>query len=344
MERRSLAIVGLAVMLAACTSSPRGAPAEGQPSDRSTTIPMSTSPSPASAGLTLPASAVHGRVVASDDDVFSVKLPTGSIRAVTRLQGDQFDADAFDKLIAFRDSREGVNIDDEIWILDLVSRRLRDLSEAPRSNEWSPAWSPDGSQIAFSSDRGGSPHVYVMDPDGSNVRRLSDGWGEYPAWSPDGSAIAYASYMGGTTPFGDPDYDVFVMGANGHGARDLTNDPNAYDMYPTWSPDGARIAFESTRGTPGDFEPPSYDTERRSDMDIWVMDADGSDPRNLTNDVEHLDSFPDWSPRRLIVYDREGGLVILDPDTGARFDLTAEAAAPLERFSAGFPAWWAAGT
>ena len=161
------------------------------------------------------------------------------------------------------------------------------------------------------------PQLYVMDADGANLRRLSDVWGEYPSWSPDGSAIAFSSYAGGTTPFGDPNYEVFVMDVDGGAPRNLTNDPDSYDGYPTWSPDGTRIAFQSTRGTPADFEPPSYDLERTSDEDIWVMDADGANARSLTNDLTREDSFPDWGPGRLIVFAREGSIVLLDPATGA---------------------------
>ena len=82
---------------------------------------------------------------------------------------------------------------------------------SPDANEWGPVWSPDGRRIAYSSDENGMPQLFVMDADGSNARQLSDIWGEYPTWSPDGSRIAFASSMGGSTPFGDPDYDVFVI-------------------------------------------------------------------------------------------------------------------------------------
>lgn len=71
-----------------------------------------------------------------------------------------------------------------------------------------PVWSPDGSRIAFQSDRDGNFEVYVMDADGSNVVRLTDdpaGDG-FPDWSPDGSQIAFASNR-------DGNFEIYVMDA-----------------------------------------------------------------------------------------------------------------------------------
>ena len=216
---------------------------------------------------------------------------------MTDLPGDQFDPDvAPNGRVVFRDSRQGVNVNDDIAVMDADGSDLTGLTRTPDDNEWGPAWSPDGSKIAFSSDAEGVPHIYEMDADGSHVRRLSDVEGEYPTWSPDGAEIAFASYVGGTTSFGDPDYDIFVMNADGSGERNITSDPDAYDMYPTWSPDGAWIAFESTRGTPADFVAPPHDQERHADCDVWVMRPDGSQPANLTEGLATLEKFPDWSP------------------------------------------------
>ena len=92
-----------------------------------------------------------------------------------------------------------------------------------------PAWSPDGRQIAFL--RSGA--IYVMNADGTRQRRLARG--SAPAWSPDGRRIVFVREQGG-------DAEIYVMNADGSGQRNLTR--NAADEDdPAWSPDGRRIAF-----------------------------------------------------------------------------------------------------
>jgi Tol biopolymer transport system component len=129
-----------------------------------------------------------------------------------------------------------------------------------------PVWSPDGKKIAFRSGREGSGEIYVVNADGSGLRRLtrnpaSDGG---PMWSPDGRKILFQRFRGGNS-------DIYVMNADGGGQRNLTPEVRpariARDSSPTWSPDGRRIAFVS---------------ERDNTREIYVMNADGSRKRNLT--------------------------------------------------------------
>jgi hypothetical protein len=91
-----------------------------------------------------------------------------------------------------------------------------------------------------------------------------------PAWSPKGDRIAFVSTLNG----GD---DIYTLQPDGEGLMRLTENTWEWDKHPTWSPDGSRIAFFSNR-----------DTGRRQ---IWVMNADGSDQRNLSQN-----EFEDWDP------------------------------------------------
>jgi hypothetical protein len=140
-----------------------------------------------------------------------------------------------------------------------------------------PAWSPDGTKIAFWSTRnaGTGRDIYVMNADGSGVQQLttypeSD---RDPVWSPDGKQIAFER----TTP--DKGTEIFVMNATGTNQQDITN-ADGNDRNAAWSPDGKQIAFRSSRDGP---------------QDIYVMNADGSNVRRLTNDAA-LDDDPDWQP------------------------------------------------
>ena len=107
-----------------------------------------------------------------------------------------------------------------------------------------PAWSPDGTKIAFASRRDGNPEVYVMDADGSNPTRLTDNptFDGVPAWSPDGTKIAFASGRDGNP-------EVYVMDADGSNQTRLTNYPLS-DAVPAWSPgrDQDRLRLRGGRG------------------------------------------------------------------------------------------------
>src|SRR5213592_1872984 len=139
------------------------------------------------------------------------------------------------------------------------------------TNEAQPAWSPDGTKIAFVSDRDGNNEVYLMNADGTGVTRLTTNLtaDEQPAWSPDGTKIAFVSDRAG-------DFAIFVMNADGSGVRQLT-DPSVPDELPAWSPEGNRLAFDS-------------------DGDLWVIQADGSGLTRVTHSQFTLDFMPRWRP------------------------------------------------
>ena len=137
-----------------------------------------------------------------------------------------------------------------------------------------PAWSPDGSRIAFAAERDGNLEIYTMNANGESPVRLtnSPAADNRPAWSPDGARIAFVTARDGNG-------EIYVMNADGASPVRLTNNI-ARDADPTWSPDGSRIAFSSDRDGSGG---------------IWVMNADGSGLTRLTSNGLG-DSQPAWSP------------------------------------------------
>lgn len=144
-----------------------------------------------------------------------------------------------------------------------------------------PVWSPDGRTIAFSSNRDGKNEIYVMDADGSNVRRLTSNLADdvNPMWSPDGQKISFDSERDGNR-------EIYVMDADGGNQIRLTKS-NAVDSTSAWSPDGSLIAFASNRDTGPPYNP--------YNMDIYVMNADGSNVKRIVDDPEY-DVGPQWSP------------------------------------------------
>ena len=103
-----------------------------------------------------------------------------------------------------------------------------------------PAWSPDGSKLAFASDRGGSGlDVYTRGADATVVRLTQNFGGYRPAWSPDGARIAFVSDRSGNAK-------IYLMDADGSNQVRITNNAS-YESDPAWSPDGTKIAFTSDR-------------------------------------------------------------------------------------------------
>ena len=151
-----------------------------------------------------------------------------------------------------------------------------------QANDFEPAFSPDGSKIAFTSERSVTPgEVYVMDADGKNQVNLTKhvAYDSEPNWSPDGTKIAFTRNQNGNL-------EIYMMNATDSSEQKRLTKKAAGDESPAWSPDGKKIAFTSYRGG--------------GDPEIFVMKASRPEskrnrPKNLTkNDVD--DFGTNWQP------------------------------------------------
>jgi Tol biopolymer transport system component len=173
-----------------------------------------------------------------------------------------------------------------------------------------PAWSPDGSRIAFARFREGGAGIWVMNADGTGLLRITDGGPDVdgtdlaPAWSPDGSRIAFAR-EGRPAKAATGNTDLYVVNADGTDLVHLTDDP-MMEYAPTWSPDGSRIAFEAYDLATGGNPP--------SPLRLYVMNADGTGMEALG--PENVEG-PSWSPdgTEIAFVDTEtGSIMAIHPD------------------------------
>ena len=196
--------------------------------------------------------------------------------------------------IAFTVNRAGWN---EIWLMaaDGTERaRLTEL-EPPQNDaagNGDPAWSPDGSQIAFVRVASGAgseqprASLHVVARDGGAVRDLAQE-GSEPVWSPDGKRVAFVSYRDrfGRTCFHEcsTSGEIYVLEVETGETRRLTRS-QASDGSPAWSPDGRRIAFVSDRSN-----------RQQHAYEIYVMGPSGEDVLRITRNAV-LDLEPVWRP------------------------------------------------
>ncbi|MGZ5384413.1 MAG: TolB family protein [Acidimicrobiia bacterium] len=221
---------------------------------------------------------------------------SGTLEITTSTAGDAPDPDGY-TVVVDNSRAQPIGINDALTVLSLtpglhqvtlagVAQNCRVEGDNPRPvtvtqgpiarAEFAIVCSPPGGRIAFVSTRDGNAEIYVINGDGSGLRRLTnDPAGDGgPDWSPDGSRIAFVSNQSGESA-------LYVMNADGSGVVRLTSNSGftGFISQPKWSPDGTRIAFTGFGQKP----------------DVYIVNADGSGLRTLTSEgLEN--SRPDWSP------------------------------------------------
>jgi TolB protein len=258
----------------------------------------------------------------NDREAGSGGSPDSHLRNVTRLTRDGDNGEAYfsrdGKKLIFQSSRGGYGCD-KIWTMNIDGSDKRMVSPDHGANTCS-FFLPDG-RIVFSSTShipGDCPpkppmptgaryvwrlypyNIYIADADGSNARRLTDNpkYDAEPVVSPDGKEIVFGSQREGN-------FDIYVMNANGTNVRRLT-DRMGYNGGPWFSPDGKKIVWRAWY--------PETDAEKAQwkdcmeknyilafPLDLWVMDADGSNKRMLLRNGA-TNFAPSWHPdgRRII--------------------------------------------
>src|SRR5213082_1055659 len=259
----------------------------------------------------------------------------------------------------------------QLWVMDVAMQKsIRFGGDKDRSG--GPVWSPDGKWIAFFGRLGDKHGLMIAKPDGSDVTVLASpegtnsplpGAGNEVAWSPDGKQIAYISsapdsraaeakgdtdehsidwspdgkeilYLTNPEPNQDEffNYDVFALKvADGSVRRITATEFNEYD--PIWSPNGKKILFRGTRRGLTDRETTMEDTH------VWVMNADGSDRREIGALIDNRQGSPHWAPDGNSVYftvqERGSNYLMRQPVSGGRPEYVVKEPGFVGSFSVG---------
>jgi TolB protein len=202
--------------------------------------------------------------------IFSVTPAGEDIRQLTNEASNEPRLSPDGTRIAFEGFRDG---DREILSMAVDGSEVRRLTNSPGYDS-NPAWSPDGTMIAYQSDPAGNNHeIWIMNADGTSHQNITNASGPdtMPDWSPDGTKIAYISVG-----------RLHTMNVDGSGKTPLGSHEGGEES-PRWSPDGTQILYSAAAAN----QAPSR---------IYSVPVGGGPPVQLTEGEGHTDFSPDWSP------------------------------------------------
>jgi len=218
----------------------------------------------------------------------------------------------------------------EILVMDADGRNVRNLTNTEKGSEWSPKYSPDGARIAYAITTGdGAYHLGLMDADGSNPQEVAGPYRfvEFPSWTRDGREVFFSAIA-----LESNDVDIYSIDVATKDVRTRISTPAA-DLCPHFTHDGKSMTYATVDPAQGyggnvdvfrhdlasddttaasderitdadgsdDYANPSPDdrsfvfiTNRDGNFEMYLMDADGSNPRRLTNTPDTRENVPDW--------------------------------------------------
>jgi Tol biopolymer transport system component len=230
------------------------------------------------------------------------------------------------KRLAFYSSRSG---NDDIFVVNVDGSDEAQLTQDPASDR-RPTWSHDGSKIVFDSDRSGNRDIWIMNADGSDQRQLTatSSAEMFASFSPDGAQIFFYGYEDGRNDIWSMDSDGGNLKPLTSGLTDVKQNQCTFACHtPAVSPDGSTIV---------------YDADQGGERNIWLMDSDGANPRQLTTtDRSPSDPtiitnnfLPSWTADGRIIFQAERPLAltlrndirVIDADGGNQTTLFTEVA------------------
>ena len=216
-----------------------------------------------------------------NSEIYTMDINGENLRNIT--QNDSLDFNpswSYDgESLYFYSERDG---NAEIYSLKSDGTELKRLTNNP-SSDVLPELSPDGTTVVFMSDRDSlSKNIYLMNKDGSNIKQLTQNksYEESPNWSPSGKEIIFTRQLRDSSDTSHAaNGEIFRINLNGSNLTRLTNKAG-YDSGAKFSPNGKQIAF--------------YGSNEKNNWDLYIMNSDGTDLYNVTNDSIECYS-PDWS-------------------------------------------------